>query len=191
MRAAVPSAHVRASDKSPILILTGAPGSGKTTVAGLLAVKWQRAVHLESDQFFHFIQAGYVEPWKPESHEQNTIVMRIVAEAAASYTSAGYFTIIDGIVSPRWFLKPLCDSLRSTGHMVAYAVLRAPLSTCLARAATRTSGGLSDGVVVERLWHDFAELGPLESHVIDSAAQAADATTAVLAERLQSGLLLV
>jgi adenylate kinase family enzyme len=82
------------------LILTGAPGSGKTTVAGLLAAKSKRSVHLESDRFFHFIQAGYIEPWEPESHEQNTAVMRIVAQAAASYADAGYFTIIDGIIIP-------------------------------------------------------------------------------------------
>jgi hypothetical protein len=43
---------------------------------------------------------------------------------------------------------------------------------------------------VERLWHDFADLGPFETYVIDSGAQATDATADALAERLQGDLLL-
>jgi adenylate kinase family enzyme len=45
-----------------VLILTGPPGSGKTTVAHVLTARHERAVHLESDLFFHFITSGYVEP---------------------------------------------------------------------------------------------------------------------------------
>jgi hypothetical protein len=160
-------------------------------VAGLLAGRSSRAVHVESDQFFQFIQAGYIEPWKPESHEQNTTVMRIVAKVADGYAKAGYFTIIDGIVSPQWFFRPLRDSLRAAGHSVAYAVLRAPLPVCISRVETRPSDRLSDTDVIERLWQDFADLGPLESHAFDSGANTAEALASAISERLHANLLAV
>ena len=85
--------------------LAGPPDSGKTTVARLFTAKRERAVHLESD-LFYFIASGYIEPWKPESHEQNTIVMHIVADVASRYGRGGYFTVINVIVSPRRELYP-------------------------------------------------------------------------------------
>ena len=118
-------------------MLTGAPGNGKTTVARLLATRRERAVHLESDFFFRTITSGYIEPWKPESHEQNTAVMRIVADAAAGYARAGYFTVLDGIISPRWFFQPLRQSLSAAGFGVADAILRPPLAVAVERAQGR------------------------------------------------------
>ncbi|HSR93573.1 MAG TPA: AAA family ATPase [Solirubrobacterales bacterium] len=151
-----------ASGKAPILIVTGPPGVGKTTTTAALAARSTRAVHLESDAFFRFIRSGYVEPWNPESHDQNRIVMGIVARAAAGYAAAGYGTIVDGIVIPGWFLEPLRDAFHDAGHRVACAVLRAPLSTCMARARDRKREPLADPSVIERLWRSFADLGELE-----------------------------
>ncbi len=143
----------------PILILTGPPGSGKTTVSQLLAEQLPRAVQLESDEFFHFIRSGYVEPWGPTAHDQNTVVMRIVADAASTYANAGYFTIIDGIIIPGWFFEPLRDSLTERGHQVAYAVLRASVGTCQSRCSDRALEPLSDASAVKQLWNAFAGLG--------------------------------
>jgi hypothetical protein len=148
-------------------------------------------VHLESDRFFHFIVSGYIKPWKPESHGQNTIVMRIVGEVAASYANAGYFTVIDGIVSPRWFFPPLRNSLSGTGLELAYAILRPSLPIAVERATRRESTDLRDPDVIEQLWEAFADVGDLERHVFDNSHESIHRTTVKVDEAMQRGALTV
>jgi predicted kinase len=176
---------------APVVVLTGPPGVGKTTAARLLSRRSGRGVHLESDAFFRFISSGYVEPWLPESHQQNGVVMRIVGEAAASYAAAGYFTVVDGIVIPRWFLEPLREVLAEAVLEVSYAVLRAPLELCLERLDAREGGALSDPVAIEGIWSELADLGELEPHAPAVAGMHPDEVADELARRLGDGELRV
>ena len=151
----------------PVLIVTGGPGAGKTTVSRILAERSKRSVHLDADRFFRLIVSGVVAPWLPESHEQNTVVMGAVAASAGLYAAGGYFTIVDGIVIPGWFFEPLRDDLRTRGAPVSYVVLRPPLDVAIRRSRERAEDAMGDPEVIRQLWRSFAELGPLERHVLD------------------------
>ena len=173
----------------PVLILTGPPGAGKTTTASILAARSPAAVHVETDAFFRFIRSGYIEPWKPESQAQNQVAMGIAGAAAAAYADAGYFTVVEGIVLPRWFLAPLRDGLRQAGFRAAYAVLRAPLPLCLGRIERRD--GAVDAEAVTKIWTEFEDLGELEPHALDVSECSPEEAANTLEQMLAAGSHLV
>lgn len=76
-----------------LLILTGPPGSGKTTTAQALAKQpGSPKVHLHADDFWHFIKNGTIAPYLPEAHEQNRSVVDILAKAAEGYAKNNYLS---------------------------------------------------------------------------------------------------
>lgn len=163
----------RSDRRGAILLVTGPPGAGKTSVSRELAQSYDRTVLVRADEFFHFIQAGYIPPWQPESHEQNAFVMGLVADATAAYAEQGYRTVVEGIFAPGWFLRPVLGRLQSAGHTVSCVILDAPLEVCQARLRGRTDGGVPDEAAIAQLWKAFRESGGADCPVIDTGGMSA------------------
>lgn len=152
-----------------IIVITGAPGTGKTTTASAVAKEsdLEKSVHMHTDDFYHYLSKGAIPPHLPESNEQNLIVIEAFLEAAKRYARGGYDVIVDGIIGP-WFLKPW-QSLVREHYEVHYIILRASKEETLKRAVERSKLDRKTNIeLVETMWEQFCNLGIYESNVIDT-----------------------
>jgi hypothetical protein len=161
-----------------LLLLTGAPGCGKTTIAPLVADHAPLSACLDLDWFFAKLRSGAMEPWREEAHQQNRVVLSAAASAVATFTAGGYFTVADGILNP-FMLDLFVSACEPLGIELNYAVLCAPLSVVLARVEARKTepehfGALADATVVQALWNGFEAHGIDTRHRIDSSERSPD-----------------
>lgn len=152
-----------------IVIITGSPGTGKTTAAAILAKEseMEKSVHMHTDDFYHFLSKGSIPPHLPESNEQNRVVIEAFLEASKRYARGGYDVIADGIVGP-WFLAPWQSAARD-GYEVHYIVLRADKEETMRRALARAKLDRKTNIaLVETMWEQFRALGEFEANAIDT-----------------------
>lgn len=171
-----------------VIVVTGPPGAGKSTVARALAGGFPRAVHLHADDFWRAIVAGAIPPHLPESDAQNHTVLGVVVGAAYGYAAGGFVTVVDGIVGP-WMLGHVRDAARRSPEVpLDYVVLRPAREVALARGQARTApDALVDAVPILAMWDQFADLGAFEPHVLDTTDQTAEATVEVVRAAVDGG----
>ena len=176
---------------APVVIVTGPPGSGKTTVSRLIADRLDCSVQIHADDYWHNIRRGLVAPHLPQSESQNALVIGILADVALGYAMGGYTTVVDGIVGP-WFLGPFIAATRAKRVPLHYIVLRPTLQSALERARTRADHALVDPAsVVEKMYSEFRDLGSKEQFVIDTTEHSIDETVLAVECRIAAGSNLV
>ena len=126
-----------------VWLVTGAQASGKSTVADLLARRFERGVHIRGGQFYRWAVRGWVHFDEPdlatEGRRLLTLRYRLSAMVADEYAAAGFTTVVQDNIYGADVVEWLQSIRARPRHLV---VLRPPVAVVAARdeARRRTTG---------------------------------------------------
>jgi hypothetical protein len=167
-----------------LLVVTGPPGAGKSSVARILADAAHQSVLIEGDAFFGFLASGAIEPWLPASNDQNTVVTKAAASAAGAFATGGFTTVYDGVVGP-WFLPTF--GVATGLERLDYAILLPSVEVCVHRVATRPDHGFTDEAATRKMHAEFARAGLDDRHVLRDPSGDATSVAQLIESARQAG----
>jgi len=167
-----------------LLVVTGPPGAGKSTVARELAQTMSPSVLVEGDTFFGFLASDAIEPWRTEAHAQNQVVTEASAIATGRF-AADYDTVFDGIVGP-WFLPTFTNAVGLVTF--DYVILLPPVEICVSRVKSRERHGFSDEAATRQMHAQFDEAEVDSRHIIGGDINLAPLVDEILLRRSREQL---
>ena len=101
---------------TPIVLIVGAPASGKSTASRGLAARFARSIAINVDDLRSMVVGGVVHPsavWTDELVEQLHLARQSAVAMAQRYHAAGYAVVIDDFYDPASRLREYDDLARA------------------------------------------------------------------------------
>jgi hypothetical protein len=170
-----------------LIIVTGPPGAGKSTVSGLVADGFDSSVLIPADWFFGLWHRGAIDPWLPGALPQTSVAGNAAAAATGAFARADCQVIYDGFIPPRDLPGFAAAAGLSVFH---YAVILPPVTTCVDRVTSRAGHGFTSADATLAMHRDFTQAMPPERHLIADAEKAPGEIARQILDRFAAGSLM-
>jgi predicted kinase len=172
------------TDNAAMVLITGIPAAGKSTVADRLARRFRRGVHVRGDVFRRMVvtgRHGMTATPSQEAWRQLRLRYRLAAQAADAYYEAGFSVVVqDVVIGPE--LTTYVNGIRARPLVL---VVLAPRPEVVARReVARTKVAYSeDGATITALDSALRQETPRIGLWIDTSTQSPDETVAEIIRR--------
>lgn len=161
-----------------IVVISGTPGAGKSSVAERLAERFPKSAHLDVDIFRHMIVGGNVAPWEDTDLKQYSLLEKNFLAVTRIFLDERFVVIIDDVIGD--------DQVKKYQGMFddVYGFLLLPSKEVLKERDKFRDPEYQMSDRIDVLYPKFAEVPHPILKVIDSSDQTLDETVEEIYKQL-------